>query len=692
MNPKMVEDIDIDNKEFLNAWELITNTHQSVFLTGKAGTGKSTFLRYICSNTNKKYVVLAPTGIAAVNVGGMTLHSFFKIPFKPLLPDDKDFSPSQIRKTLKYSREKVKIIKEIDLIIIDEISMVRADIMDFIDKVLRIYSGNMREPFGGKQLLLVGDIFQLEPVVTNDMKELLRRSYNQFFFFNAYVFKSVNIVPIELRKIYRQTNEQFISMLDRIRINKATRADLSIINNRLVPDYKEDKNDFSITLATRRDVVDVINEEHLNELDCAEFIYQGEISGTFPTQNLPTSQELTVKQGAQVLFIKNDKDQRWINGTIGKVAHLTPENITIELENGEQYTIEPDIWENMQYTYDEKEKRVKEKILGTFKQFPIKLAWALTVHKSQGLTFNKVIMDFSGGAFSSGQTYVALSRCTTLEGIILRQAIRERDIIVNPAIVEFSHNFNNQILIDSAIKHSEAEQYYRSSIRSYEQGDYRSAVTQFVKGVHAQDVLDKEEIQRLISLKLRAGDKLKTQLAELQKRFDIQSQMLKNLASEYVSMGKASLEYPAVARESQISYNGNPDEIEIKSALANFNKALAIWGECIQALIEKGKLYASMGETAEARKLFVQAIAIDKNDYEANYRLGDTYLDERDYANAIKSYKRSLRIDRYNEIAYIRIIKIYKAIGMEDLAEDQQEALEKIRRHNRGKKGNKKGD
>ena len=258
-NKPQINNIDLDNPEFQHAWDLIQHTHRSVFLTGKAGTGKSTFLKYICQNTEKKFVVLAPTGIAAVNVGGQTLHSFFKIPFKPILPTDPDFIPRQIRKTLRYPKDKVKLIRELELIVIDEISMVRADIIDFVDNVLRIYSGNMREPFGGKQLLFVGDIFQLEPVATTDTRDILRRCYNQFFFFNAHVFSSLGLVPIELQKIYRQTDNAFISLLDRVRINKATQADIKLLNSRYNAAYCGSNDSFTMTLATRRDTVDSIN-------------------------------------------------------------------------------------------------------------------------------------------------------------------------------------------------------------------------------------------------------------------------------------------------------------------------------------------------------------------------------------------------------------------------------------------------
>ena len=366
MNKLNLENIDLDNVEFQNAWNLIRNTRRSVFLTGKAGTGKSTFLKYICANTSKEHVVLAPTGIAAVNVVGQTLHSFFKIPFKPLLPDDPDFSPRRIRKTLRYSSQKVKLIKKLDLIIIDEISMVRCDIIDFIDKVLRVYSGNMREPFGGKQLLFVGDIFQLEPVVTRDMKEILRRYYQQFFFFNARVFSHLGLIPIELKKIYRQNDSAFIAMLDRIRVSHATSGDLMMLNSRCNPGYHELDDGFMITL--RRDTVDSINHDHMQALDTPEFTFEGVVNGVFPDNDLPTSKELVLKKGAQVIFIRNDKDNRWVNGTIGKISNVDNDGVEVELENGDCYVIEPEVWENVQYSYDEKEKKVIENVAGTFQQ------------------------------------------------------------------------------------------------------------------------------------------------------------------------------------------------------------------------------------------------------------------------------------------------------------------------------------
>ena len=317
------ETLDLDNQEWQQALQIIQYTRRSLFLTGKAGTGKSTFLRYVAQQTKKKYVILAPTGIAAINAGGQTLHSFFKLPFHPLLPNDSRYSPRNIRKTLKYSGVTLKLLRELELIIIDEISMVRADIIDFIDKVLRIYCRNMREPFGGKQLLLVGDIFQLEPVVKEDEWRLMQPFYPSAYFFSAKVWQQMQLVSIELRKVYRQNDAQFISLLDRIRQNQATDQDLAAINSRVAQDAEplpSMRNAFEITLATRRDTVDWINEQKLAEIDGASTTFQGTIRGEFPLTSLPAPMELEIKPGAQVIFTRNDKEKRWVNGTIGIVT------------------------------------------------------------------------------------------------------------------------------------------------------------------------------------------------------------------------------------------------------------------------------------------------------------------------------------------------------------------------------------
>ncbi len=683
MNTVNLENIDLDNAEFQNAWNLIRNTRRSVFLTGKAGTGKSTFLKYICANTNKEHVVLAPTGIAAVNVGGQTLHSFFKIPFKPLLPDDPDFSPRRIRKTLRYSAQKVKLIKKLQLIIIDEISMVRCDIIDFIDKVLRIYSGNMREPFGGKQLLFVGDIFQLEPVITRDMREILRRYYQQFFFFNARVFNSLGLIPIELRKIYRQTDSAFIAMLDRVRLSHASDSDLQLLNSRCDLEYQEPDNSLVMTLATRRDTVDSINDAHMQALDTPEYVFMGEITDVFPDNDLPTNKELTLKLGAQVIFIRNDREGRWVNGTLGKVSRVDETGIEVELENGDGYVLEPEIWENVQYSYDEKEKKVIENVVGTFKQYPIKPAWALTVHKSQGLTFNNIVIDFAGGAFSSGQTYVALSRCTSLEGITLLKPLSQRDIIVNTAIVDFSRQFNNQAVINDAMLVEKANGLYTMASIAFDHDDFARAVDCFAQAMEIHNVINDPLSKRFIKHKFNKFEKLKKKIKTLEEVIDSQNKQLLELAGEFTAMGDQSMGLGTLAGEDEVAYgNAKPrlDEIAIKSALANYNKALRLSDGYVPAMLGKARLLDAIGESNQALEQLNAILAKNKNCYDALMALAAICEKQKDTPAAIKAYKRATKASRTAVEPHLRLASIYETIGLDDLADEHQEIAKQLRK------------
>jgi hypothetical protein len=435
----------VTNQDLQLAFDFVRYTNRNIFLTGKAGTGKTTFLRDLKTASPKRMIVVAPTGVAAINAGGVTIHSFFQLPFHPYipslyLPENNHRNQTDQNDTAGYKmgREKVNIIKSLDLLIIDEISMVRADTLDAIDFALRRYK-NKFLPFGGVQLLMIGDLQQLAPVVKDDDREILNKYYDSPFFFGSRALRSTDYVTIELKHIYRQNDQVFIDLLNKIRDNHVYSDVLNDLNKRYIPDFDPDSGGGYITLTTHNHQAQCLNDSKLEKLTGRAHSFKATIKDEFPEFSYPNASELVLKEGAQVMFVKNDLsgDRLFFNGKIGKVESFDDDIIVVKCpDDNFRIRVEMAEWQNMKYTLDEETKEIQETIIGTFTQYPLKLAWAITIHKSQGLTFDRAVID-ANAAFAHGQVYVALSRCRTLEGLVLSSRINQRSIIDNPAISDF---------------------------------------------------------------------------------------------------------------------------------------------------------------------------------------------------------------------------------------------------------------
>ena len=424
------------NAELNLAHQFIENTDRNLFITGKAGTGKTTFLRSVKENSHKRMVVVAPTGVAAINAKGVTIHSFFQMPFGPILPNQISQASNQQR---RFSKTKIDIIKSLDLVIIDEISMVRADVLDGIDQVLRRYK-NKHKVFGGVQILMIGDLQQLAPVVKPNEWSLLKEHYNTVYFFSSKAYQAASVVSIELQHIYRQKNADFIKILNEIRNDQLSETSAAILNKQYQPMFSPHKDEGYITLTTHNKRASLINDSELNTLTTKNHIFNAEVSGKFNENAFPNDERLALKVGAQVMFIKNDSspEKRYYNGKIGIITAISRENVTVQCANEiDEIITEKEQWDTVNYSIHEETKELKEDIVGTFSQIPLRLAWAITIHKSQGLTFNKAIID-AEASFAHGQTYVALSRCTSLEGLVLKTPISNSAIINDTTVQVFS--------------------------------------------------------------------------------------------------------------------------------------------------------------------------------------------------------------------------------------------------------------
>jgi ATP-dependent DNA helicase PIF1 len=427
------------NEKFRQALDLMENSDKNIFLTGRAGTGKSTLLNYFRQTTGKKIVVLASTGVAAVNIAGQTVHSFFG--FKP------DITLSKV----KRHPDPDEIYQKLDAIVIDEISMVRADLLDCVDKFLRLNGPEHKKPFGGIQMIFIGDLYQLPPVVTSSEKEIFKTHYDTPYFFSAKVMQSgFTMEMIELEKIYRQTDWFFINLLNSIRNNTAGQPELKVINSKYQPDFEPPADDYFVYLTTTNDLAKQINQGQLDKLNGEEYFFDARINGRFADKDAPTDKFLTFKIGSQIMLLNNDAQKRWVNGTIGKIVDVVEDEdyndplfrkILIELNDGEIVEVGPHTWDIYRFSFDKKSRQINSESVGSFTQLPFKLAWAITIHKSQGKTFDKVILDIGRGTFTSGQLYVALSRCTKLDGLILKKQIRKQNIWIDYHVVKFVTSF-----------------------------------------------------------------------------------------------------------------------------------------------------------------------------------------------------------------------------------------------------------
>lgn len=431
----------MENKELHLAWQIIANTDTHLFLTGKAGTGKTTFLHELRDRLPKRMIVVAPTGIAAINAHGTTIHSFFQLSFAPYIPGVQ----SGKSKRYQFRKQKLRLLRSVDLIVIDEISMVRADVLDAIDEVLRQYRDRSK-PFGGVQMLMIGDMQQLPPVVKDDEWRLLSPYYPTPYFFSSRVLQQAEFVTVELSHVYRQSDPVFLDILNKVRTNEADTTTLAQLNRRYIPGFTPAKEEGYIRLTTHNNQADEINKRELAALNTPAQTFRAKVRGDFPESSYPTEETLTLKTGAQVMFIKNDSscNKEYYNGMIGEVVDFDDDIIRVRPSGGDDtIDVGHETWENVRYTINEQTKELEEETVGTFTQYPLKTAWAITVHKSQGLTFPKAIIDVHQ-SFAHGQTYVALSRCKTLEGMVLSAPIPQSAIISDTQITRFTRDPRHQ--------------------------------------------------------------------------------------------------------------------------------------------------------------------------------------------------------------------------------------------------------
>jgi len=586
------------------AHDFITFTGKNVFLTGKAGTGKTTFLHHLKKNALKRMIVVAPTGVAAINAGGVTIHSFFQLPFGPIIPNivqadnpltygRKDNNSSQ----KKFNREKISIIKSLDLLVIDEISMVRADLLDAVDEALRRYR-NRNLPFGGVQLLMIGDLQQLSPIVKEEEWSLLKDYYDTWFFFGSRALQKTDYVSIELKHVYRQSDEKFIALLNKVRDKKLDHADLVELNKRYIPDFQPKEEEGYIILTTHNKQAQEINELKLGQLKGALKRFEAEVTGDYPEYNYPTDYELSLKNGAQVMFVKNDmnREKRYFNGKIGRIVRFGEGLIYVICPGDlQEIAVEPVEWQNHKYTIHEETKEIEEQIIGTFTQFPLKLAWAITIHKSQGLTFEKAIIK-ANFAFAFGQVYVALSRCRSLEGMVLAAPVGIHNIKENYTVAGF---------VEKVEKEEPGEQQLESSKEDYQKAKleelftFNTFVGAFRKIIREidqnSDTLHHPKLEEVVKMELA----FKTDILDVSEKFRNQ---VKGLLQQETLVESNELLQDRIKKASRYFQEKIRDEITDplpKMKIETDNKSVKkVLQEFIQALFEEAMVKKACLEAA----------------------------------------------------------------------------------------------
>ncbi len=528
---------DPENTLFQLAANFVNHTSRPLFLTGKAGTGKTTFLKYIRETTLKQTVVTAPTGVAAINAGGVTLHSFFQLPFGPFIPVSSNAvgnagagitDQHSLFKNIRFFSSKRKILEEMELLIIDEISMVRADMLDAVDLILRQFRRNLHQPFGGVQVLLIGDLFQLPPVIPQDQWEILKHHYESPFFFHSKVMKQDPPVYIELKKIYRQSDQAFIDILNRVRHNSLSVEDYDTLNALYDPARQSMDQDRFITLTSHNHKADSINVSALQRLSDPSFTFDAAIEGEFPDKNFPTDPKLTLRKGAQVMFVKNETGElkRYFNGKLAVVTSIDAKTIIVQLaESGLKMELEKETWTNIRYSYNQETGEIEEEEIGSFTQYPVRLAWAITIHKSQGLTFEKAIID-AGNAFAPGQVYVALSRCTTMKGIVLHSRVHPGAIRTDEEVMRFAAREEDEQRLSNALHSAQHTQGINSLHKYFDCIKLMEACQHYHKTTRSR-----KHAEKLSSLEL--GNNLISASASLQAVADKFSRQLISLVSQF---------------------------------------------------------------------------------------------------------------------------------------------------------------